>query len=80
MTAESLRDLQLFKKVALALLTDSPTVLQNIVGSCVRNSNRRKIHSWSFPFTIHYRFDAREIVIMAVAHQKRRPGYWSRRR
>jgi hypothetical protein len=33
-----------------------------------------------FPFTIHYRFDAREIVIMAVAHQKRRPGYWSRRR
>ncbi len=33
-----------------------------------------------FPFTIHFRFDAREIVIMAVAHQKRRPGYWSRRR
>jgi hypothetical protein len=33
-----------------------------------------------FPFTIHYRFDAREIVIMAVAHQRRRPGYWSRRR
>ena len=31
-----------------------------------------------FPFPIHYRFD--EIVIMAVAHQKRRPGYWSRRR
>ena len=33
-----------------------------------------------FPFTIHYRFDVREIVSMAVAHQKRRPGYWSRRR
>jgi hypothetical protein len=33
-----------------------------------------------FPFTIHYRFDSREIIIMAVAHQKRRPDYWSRRR
>jgi hypothetical protein len=32
------------------------------------------------PFTIHYRFDIREIVIMAVIHQERRPGYWSRRR
>jgi hypothetical protein len=36
-----------FKKAALALLTGSTTAIQNIVGSCVRNSNRRKIHSRS---------------------------------
>ncbi len=32
-----------------------------------------------FPFNIFYRADASEIVILAVAHQKRRPGYWLRR-
>ena len=33
-----------------------------------------------FPFTIHYRFDTEVLVVMAVAHHKRRPGYWARRR
>jgi toxin ParE1/3/4 len=33
-----------------------------------------------FPFTIHYRFDTKELVVLAVAHHKRRPGYWARRR
>lgn len=32
-----------------------------------------------FPFTIFYRPDEVGIVIVAVAHQKRRPGYWSNR-
>ena len=32
-----------------------------------------------FPFNIFYRPDARAIVIVAVAHQKRRPGYWRSR-
>ena len=32
-----------------------------------------------FPFNIFYRPDLNEIVIVAVAHQKRRPGYWSNR-
>ena len=29
-----------------------------------------------FPFTIHYRVSTGIINIVAVAHQKRRPGYW----
>ena len=45
-----------------------------------RGPNAQKRVLGRFPFTIHYRFDAREVVIMAVAHQRRRPGYWSRRR
>ncbi|MFY9620700.1 MAG: type II toxin-antitoxin system RelE/ParE family toxin [Pyrinomonadaceae bacterium] len=32
-----------------------------------------------FPFTVFYRASENEIVIVAVAHQKRRPGYWSKR-
>ena len=33
-----------------------------------------------FPFTIPYQIKGDEIVILAVAHTSRRPGYWSRRR
>ena len=41
--------------------------------------SRRRVLT-RFPFTIHYRFDALELVVLAVAHHKRRPGYWLRRR
>lgn len=40
---------------------------------------RRAIVS-NFPFSIVYRIGSGEIVIAAVAHQRRRPGYWRRRR
>lgn len=39
----------------------------------------RKFILRRFPFNIFYRPDESEIVIVAVAHQKRRPGYWSNR-
>jgi plasmid stabilization system protein ParE len=39
----------------------------------------RKIVLQRFPFNIFYRTGEGEIVIVAVAHQKRRPGYWSDR-
>jgi plasmid stabilization system protein ParE len=29
-----------------------------------------------FPFNIFYRAGENEVVVVAVAHQKRRPGYW----
>lgn len=32
-----------------------------------------------FPFNIFYRVGATEIVIVAVAHQKRHPDYWRQR-
>jgi toxin ParE1/3/4 len=33
----------------------------------------------SFPYQLIYRLEADEIVIYAVAHQSRRPGYWRKR-
>jgi len=39
----------------------------------------RKIVIQRFPFNVFYRPSPDEIVIVAVAHQKRRPGYWSNR-
>jgi len=39
----------------------------------------RKFVLQRFPFNIFYLTRQTEIVIVAVAHQKRRPGYWSDR-
>jgi plasmid stabilization system protein ParE len=33
-----------------------------------------------FPYQIVYRVDGNVVTIVAVAHAKRRPGYWRRRR
>lgn len=32
-----------------------------------------------FPFVIVYRVVAQRVLVVAIAHQKRRPGYWRRR-
>jgi plasmid stabilization system protein ParE len=32
-----------------------------------------------FPFTVPYQIVGDEIVILALAHTSRRPGYWARR-
>jgi len=36
----------------------------------------RRILLGRFPFTLHYRVGSDVATIVAVAHQKRRPGYW----
>jgi plasmid stabilization system protein ParE len=36
----------------------------------------RRILMERFPFTIYYRTMSDHCVVVAVAHQKRRPGYW----
>ena len=41
----------------------------------VRGAIRRKIVG-RFPYSILYRMDKDEIIVVAVAHQRRRPGYW----
>jgi plasmid stabilization system protein ParE len=39
----------------------------------------RKLHIRRFPFNLIYADRTDEIVIVAVAHQRKRPGYWRRR-
>ena len=36
-------------------------------------------HLRRFPFTIHYQLTAEKVTVIAVAHQRRRPGYWQAR-
>jgi hypothetical protein len=43
-------------------------------------SDRRVAVLDRFPFTLPYQIKGDELVILALAHTSRRPGYWSRRR
>jgi len=36
----------------------------------------RKVVLKGFPFSVYYLDEGGEIVVMAVAHHARRPGYW----
>ncbi|MFO8018234.1 MAG: type II toxin-antitoxin system RelE/ParE family toxin [Promethearchaeia archaeon] len=43
--------------------------------------NIRKYNIRRFPFSLYYIFEKKsdKIIILAVAHQKRKPGYWKNR-
>jgi len=45
----------------------------------VRDTIRRRLIR-RFPFSLLYRIDLDEIIILAVMHQKRHPSYWLPRR
>ena len=42
--------------------------------------NIRRITLHRFPFALIYQVDGDNLRIIAVAHTRRRPGYWSKRR
>ena len=42
-------------------------------------SESRRMPMRRFPYSIIYLLGAGEIRILAVAHQRRKPGYWGRR-
>jgi len=55
---------------AIEMLRESPGIGAP-VGRRFRKSILRR-----FPFSVVYALREEEIVIVAVAHQRRRPGYW----
>lgn len=72
------------KLAARAFATDIADSLRYIAASPdrwpeVRPGERRFLLS-RFPFSILYRVRTNVIFITAVAHQKRRPGYWRDRK
>jgi len=58
---------------AISRIREAPTTFP------LADNGTRKFILQRFPFNIFYRIGESEIVIVAVAHQKRRPGYWSSR-
>jgi plasmid stabilization system protein ParE len=45
----------------------------------LRHDGTRKVNVQRFPYALVYRDDAAQILIIAVAHGARRPGYWRSR-
>ncbi len=39
----------------------------------------RKLQVRNFPYDLIYRIESHELVVAAVAHHRRKPGYWRRR-
>ncbi len=46
----------------------------------IAHATTRRLILSRFPFSLLYRIDPDEIVILAVMHQKRRPSYWLSRK
>ena len=59
---------------AIHIIQQNPQVYPNY-----KETNCRKCVLRRFPYTIFYRERAASIWIEAVAHQKRKPGYWESR-
>jgi len=58
---------------AVQTIAESPTKWPVIEGELRRRLIRR------FPFGILYRIEPEDIVIIAVAHLRRKPWYWKKR-
>jgi plasmid stabilization system protein ParE len=56
-----------------ALLIEFPLIGKRVS----RSVRRRTLSSW--PYSIYYRLRGEELVIIAIAHYSRRPGYWRSR-
>jgi plasmid stabilization system protein ParE len=41
--------------------------------------NTRRLHLHRFPYWVIYRVEAVSVLVVAVAHDRQRPGYWRRR-
>ena len=59
---------------AIREVTTSPTRWAKIA-----DGPRRFVLS-RFPFAIIYRVESEKIIVLAIAHQRRLPGYWRERR
>jgi hypothetical protein len=50
-----------------------------IGSTAIDDQQTRRLFVLRFPYQIIYRLDQDAIVILAIAHVKRRPGFWKHR-
>lgn len=55
-------------------------VLENPKLGAIYRGTRRRYLLRRFPYSIIYQVTADELRVVAVAHQRRRPAYWSNRK
>lgn len=72
---------------SVAAAHDFEAEIQNAVSEIAEAPNRwplgyegtRKFTLPIFPFTIFYRIENESVEILAIAHHRRRPGFWTKR-
>jgi plasmid stabilization system protein ParE len=68
---------------ASAFVRELSTAIQRIRQAPDRypagEAGTRRILFERFPFSLYYRVESDKLTVVAIAHQKRRPGYWSAR-
>ena len=52
-------------------------VLENPMLGAIFRGDRRRYLLRRFPYSIIYQVTAEELRVVAVAHHRRRPGYWA---
>ncbi len=71
------------KELALTFLAEfrriAAAALENPKAGSVREGATRRLVFRRFPYNLFYRVREQELRILAVAHQRRRPGYWQGR-
>ncbi|MEZ5941223.1 MAG: type II toxin-antitoxin system RelE/ParE family toxin [Planctomycetaceae bacterium] len=72
-SASAARDFLVAVDLALASIADNPVRFPRV------DDRHRTCGVMKFPYQVVYRHDAERVVIVAVAHAKRRPGFWQDR-
>lgn len=71
-------------ELGLAFVTEfertAKLILENPALGAVYRGTRRRYLFRRFPYSIIYQVTAEELRVIAVAHQRRRPSYWSKRK
>ena len=62
-----------FERTANLLLTNP------LLGAIFRGT-RRRLSLRRFPYSVIYQITSEELRVVAVAHHRRRPGYWANRK
>lgn len=60
------------------IVDDPQTLPRDLPKRSRRDIRRCEVRGFSYQVVFEIRYD--EIVVLAVAHSSRRPGYWARRR
>lgn len=68
---------------ALALMLEVESAFERILTAPARFplwlAGSRRCFLPNFPFSVVYQFNEQRLLVLAVAHHRRRPGYWSER-
>jgi plasmid stabilization system protein ParE len=55
-------------------------ILANPMLGTIFHDTRRRYFLRRFPYSVIYQVTSEELRVVAVAHHRRRPGYWSKRK